>query len=451
MGTKRVFTKMDLRWGYNNVRIKEGNEWKAAFTMHIGSFEPVVMFFGLTNLPATFQTMMNDIFRDLINKGDVATFIDDVLVGTEMEEGYDELVEEILRRLEEHDLYVKLEKCEWKVREVGFLGVVIRPDGIKVEKEKVRGVLEWPTPKCVKDVQKFLGLANYYRRFVKDFTEIARPMHRLVRKQERWNWGSEQEEAFKRLKEIFTLEPVLAAPDLIKEMRVEVDVSDYATGGVLSMKCEDERWRPVAYISKSLSDTEKNYEIHNKEMLAVIRCLEAWRHFLEGARIKFKVWTDHKNLEYFMSSQKLNRHQAGWALFLSCFYFKLVHVPGTKMGKADGLSRRPDWQEGVGKENKDRTLVKKEWLEARTLEEVVIEGVDILDRIRKSKAVDGEVVKIVEEMKKANVKVLRNEEWREEDRLMLKEGKVYVLKDEELRAEIIRLHHNTPVGGHGGQ
>jgi len=310
MGTKRVFTKMDLRWGYNNVRIKESDEWKVAFTMHIGSFEPVVMFFSLTNSPATFQTMMNNIFRDLINKGDVATFIDDVLVGTEMEEGYDKLVEEILRRLEEHDLYVKLEKCEWKVREVGFLGVVIRPDGIKMEKEKVRDVLEWPTPKCVKDVQKFLGLANYYRRFVKDFTEIARPMHRLVRKQERWNWGSEQEEAFKRLKEIFTLEPVLAAPDLDKEMRVEVDVSDYATGGVLSMKCEDKRWRPVAYISKSLSDTEKNYEIHNKEMLAVIRCLEVWRHFLEGARIKFEVWTDHKNLEYFMSSQKLNRCQA---------------------------------------------------------------------------------------------------------------------------------------------
>ena len=142
MGIKRVFTKRNLRWGYNNVRIKEGNEWKAAFIMHIGSFEPVIMFFGLTNSLATFQTMMNDIFRDLINKGDVATFIDDMLVGTETEEGHNELVEEILRRLEEHDLYIKPEKCEWKVREVGFLRVVIRPDGIKMEKEKVRGMLE---------------------------------------------------------------------------------------------------------------------------------------------------------------------------------------------------------------------------------------------------------------------------------------------------------------------
>ena len=142
IGTKRVFMKMDLRWGYNNVRIKEGDKWKAAFTTHIGSFEPVVMFFGLTNSLATFQMMMNDIFRDLINKGDVATFIDDMLVGTETEKEHDELVEEILSRLEEHDLYVKLEKCEWKVREVGFLGVVIGSDRIKMEKEKVKGVLE---------------------------------------------------------------------------------------------------------------------------------------------------------------------------------------------------------------------------------------------------------------------------------------------------------------------
>jgi len=129
---------------------------------------------------ATFQIMMNNIFQDLINKGDVMTFIDDMLVGMETKKEHDKLVEEILRRLEENDLYIKPEKCEWKVREVGFLGVVIGSNRIKIGKEKVKGVLEWPTPKCVKDIQKFLGLANYYRRFVKDFAEIARPMHRLV-------------------------------------------------------------------------------------------------------------------------------------------------------------------------------------------------------------------------------------------------------------------------------
>ena len=151
------------------MRIKEGDEWKGAFTIHVGFFEPTVMFFGMTNSPATFQAMMNEILRDMINEGKVAAFVDDVLVGTEMEEGHDEIVEEVLKQLEKNDLYVKPEKCVWRVRKIGFLGVIIGPNGIEMEKEKVDGVLSWPEPKNVKDVRKFLGLANYYRRFIKNF------------------------------------------------------------------------------------------------------------------------------------------------------------------------------------------------------------------------------------------------------------------------------------------
>jgi len=162
IGTKKVFTKMDLRWGYNNVRMKEGNKWKVAFTILEESFEPTVMFFILTNLPATFQAMMNELLKDLINTGKVVAFINDVIVGTETEKGHDEIVAEVIRRLEENDLYIKPEKYKWKVREVGFLEVMIGPEGSKMEREKVKGVLEWLIPKCVKDVQKFLGLANYY-------------------------------------------------------------------------------------------------------------------------------------------------------------------------------------------------------------------------------------------------------------------------------------------------
>jgi len=187
IGTKKLFTKMDLRWGYNNVRIKEGDEWKAAFTIPEGSFEPTVMFFGLTNSPATFQAMMNELLRDLINTGKVAVFIDNVIVGTETEEGHDELVAEVIRRLEENDLYVKPEKCKWKVREVEFLDVLIGLEGIKMEKEKVKGVLEWPMLRCVKDVQKFLGLANYYRRFIEGFAIVTRPLHDLVKKDKKWD------------------------------------------------------------------------------------------------------------------------------------------------------------------------------------------------------------------------------------------------------------------------
>jgi len=242
---------------------------------------------------------------------------------------------------------------------------------------------------------------------------------------------------------------VLATPDLDKEFRVEADASNFATGGVLSVKCKNNLWRPVAFISKALNETERNYEIHDKEMLGVIRCLEAWRHFLEGTKEKFEIWTDHKNLEYFMTSQNLNHRQARWALYLSRFDFVLKHVPGSKMGKADGLSRRSDWEKGTEGDNEEKVLLKPEWLETRRIRavEVMIEGVDILEKIRKSEAKDDEVIKAVEEMKRAGVKMLRDEEWRQEDGIMLKEGKVYVPKDEALRVEVIRLHHDTPMGG----
>ena len=185
IGKKKVFTKMDLQWGYNNVRIKEGDEWKAAFSMPEESFEPIVMFFGLTNSPAMFQAMMNDLLRDLVVEKKVAVFIDNVMVATETEEGHDEIVEEVLKRLEENDLFVKPEKCVWKVREVGFLGVIIGKDGVRMEKEKVQGVIEWPVLRNMKDMQKILGLANYYQWFVKDFAMIVEPLHKTMRKEKK--------------------------------------------------------------------------------------------------------------------------------------------------------------------------------------------------------------------------------------------------------------------------
>jgi len=209
--------------------------------MHIGAYKSTVMYFGLTNSPTTFQTMMNDLFRDLINQRDTVTFINDILVATDTEEGHDKLVDEVLKRLEENDLFVKPEKCKWKVREVEFLGVVIGPRGVEMQKKKVEGVLNWLVPRNVKEVQKFLGLANYYRRFIKNFARIAALLHMLVRKEQKWKWEKEQKEVFERLKAVFTIEPVLAIPDINRKIRVEADASDYATGGVLSTKYEDRK------------------------------------------------------------------------------------------------------------------------------------------------------------------------------------------------------------------
>jgi len=185
---------------------------------------------------------------------------------------------------------------------------------------------------------------------------------------------------FGKLKAVFTTEPILAIPDIDREIRVEVDASDYATGGVLSTKYKDRKWRPVAFISKSLNVMEQNYEIHDKEMLAVIRYLEAWKHYLEGAKLEFEIWTDHKNLQYFMTSQKLNCRQARWVLYLSQFNFGLKHVLEKSMGKANGLSRRLDWQKGVERDNENQKLVKPEWI--RGVEIIVEEN--LKDRIRKA-------------------------------------------------------------------
>ena len=183
-------------------------------------------------------------------------------------------------------------------------------------------------------------------------------------------------------------------------------------------------------------------------MLAVIRCLEDWRHYLEGTQKEFEIWTDHKNLQYFMSSQKLNRKQARWALYLSRFNFVLKHVPGKSMGKVNSLSRRPDWQIGVNKDNEDRVLVKKEWL--RRAEEILVEEDDLRERIQEVQEKDERVVKAVEELKRSGIKSIKDEEWLIEEGLVLKEERIY-MPEGALRVEVIRWHHDTAIGGHGGR
>ena len=266
-----------------------------------------------------------------------------------------------------------------------------------------------------------------------------------MKKKQKWEWTERQQKVFKELKKRFTKEPVLAVPDLDKKMRMEVDISDYATEEVLFMECEDRKWRPVAFLSKSLNKTERNYEIHDKKMLAVVRGLENWKHLLEDAKYIFKVWTDYKNLEYFMKAQKLNQRQACWVLYLSRFNFILKHVPETKMRKVDELSRRPDWKVGIEKNNDNQVFIKNSWL--RNLYEVVIEGpeVDILEKIKKARGKDEEIVRVVEEMKKAGIKAVRGEEWQLEGDLVLKKEK------EKLRIEIIQLYHDVLVARYGGK
>ena len=266
----RYFTKLDVRWGYNNVRIKKGDEWKAAFRTNRGLFEPLVMFFGLMNSPSTFQTMMNEIFQDLISEGVVCIYLDDILIFSKTLEEHHRITRLVLERLRQHHLYLKLEKCEFEKTRIEYLGLIISKGKAEMDPIKVEAVSGWPTPTNKKEVQSFLGFTNFYRCFIRDFSHHGWPLFDLTGSAE-WRWEKEQEEAFQKLKDAITSRPVLIFPNENHPFRVEADSSDVATGAILSQQsAEDGKWHPVAFLSKSLSAVERNYEVHDKEMLAII-------------------------------------------------------------------------------------------------------------------------------------------------------------------------------------
>ena len=363
-----IFTSLDLRWGYNNVHIRESDEEKAAFITHRRLYEPMVMTFSLCNAPSTFQAMMNEVLKEEIATGHVVVYIDDILIFTDDLTLHRQLTERVLQKLRANDLFVKPEKCKFEQPSVEFLGLIISKDSITMDPTKVEGVKNWPTPTKVKHVQAFLGLANFYWRFIKDFSKIARPLTVLMCKDSPWQWEEAQERAFQALKTAFTTAPILRIPSNTAPFRLETDSSDFATGAVLKQLGEDNLWHPVAFYSKSLNEHERNYEIYDKELLAIIRALEEYRHYLEGHPIPVEIWSDHLNLTYFRQAQKLTRRQARWSLFLSRFNFNLRHRPGKTMLRADPLSRRPDHEEGVSSDNAGQTLLKPEFFAIKAIQ-----------------------------------------------------------------------------------
>lgn len=309
--------------------------------------------------------------------------------------------------------------------------------------------MDWPTPRTVKEVQAFLGFGNFYRRFIKDFSKIARPLFDLTKKDNHWGWNKTCEEAFQLLKAVFTSQLVLLMPDHTKPYRVEVDASDYATGGILMQTGEDDKWHPVAYISKALSETERNYDIYDKELLAIIQALEAWRHYLEGAPHTIEILTDHRNLEYFQTAQKLSRRQACWALFLTRFEFSLLHKPGS-LNKADPLSRRPDHRIGVENDNTNRILLDPTFFRIRATRQG---DAELRRRIKECPKRDLEVVSALEVILRNGPRSLvKNlQEWNYEDGIISFRGKIYVPADDNLRRDIVKLHHDSLVVGHPGR
>ena len=266
--------------------------------------------FGLTNAPAVFQASVNDVLLDMLNKF-VFVYLDDILIFSADEQTHMRHVHQVLERLFDNQLFVKAEKCEFHVSTVSFLGFVMSRNSIQMDPAKVSTVEEWPTPTSHMQVQRFLGFANFYRRFIRNFSTIAAPLYALTSPQIQFQWNSQADLAFQKLPKSFTSAPILTLPDINQQFIVEVDASDLGVGAVLSQRAQtDNKLHPCAFLSRRLSSVERNYDVGNQELLAVKVALEEWRHWLEGAKHPFLVWTDHKNLEYIRSSKRFNPRQA---------------------------------------------------------------------------------------------------------------------------------------------
>uniref|UniRef100_A0A8C1UQM8 Gypsy retrotransposon integrase-like protein 1 n=1 Tax=Cyprinus carpio TaxID=7962 RepID=A0A8C1UQM8_CYPCA len=336
----RYFTKLDLRNAYHLVRIREGDEWKTAFNTPTGHFEYRVLPFGLTNAPAVFQALVNDVLRDMINKF-VFVYLDDILIFSRSLQVHIQHVRRVLQRLLENQLFAKAEKCSFHNQSVPFLGHIISVEGICMDPAKVEAVSDWPTPGNRKSLQSFIGFANFYRRFIRNFGQVAAPLTALTSTKKPFCWSLAAQAAFDELKKRFSSAPILITPDPTRQFIVEVDASEVGVGAVLSQRSPlDNKLHPCAYFSHRLSPTERNYDIGNRELLAVRLALGEWRHWLEGSAEPFLVWTDHRNLEYIQTAKRLNSRQARWALFFGRFNFTLSYRPGSKNIKPDALSRQ---------------------------------------------------------------------------------------------------------------
>ncbi len=330
--TAKYFTKLDLRNAYNLIRIREGDEWKTAFSTTSGHYEYLVMPFGLVNSPSVFQAFINDVCRDMLNCW-VIVYIDDILIFSNTYEDHVKQVRSVLQRLLTHQLYAKIEKCDFHQTSVSFLVYVISSRGVAMDDKKVQAVTDWPQPVTLKELQRFLGFANFYRRFIRNFSTVAAPMTSMLKRgRQRLMWTPAAIAAFQKLKERFTTAPILHHPDPEREFTVEVDASSTGIGAILSQRHGNPpKLYPYAFHSRKLTPTEHKYDVGNRELLATKAAFEEWRHWLEGAKHPFTVLTDHRNLEYLRSAKRLNHRQARWALFFTRFDFSVTYRSRTSI------------------------------------------------------------------------------------------------------------------------
>ncbi|GJY34746.1 putative reverse transcriptase domain-containing protein [Tanacetum coccineum] len=327
-----IYSKIDLRSGYHQLRVREQDVPKTAFRTRYGHYEFQVMPFGLTNAPAVFMDLMNRVCKPYLDKF-VIVFIDDILIYSKDEREHEEHLKTILELLKEEKLYAKFSKCEFWIPKVQFLGHVIDSRGIHVDPAKIESIKDWASPKTPTEIRQFLGLAGYYRRFIEGFSKIAKSMTKLTQKGIKFDWGEKEENAFQLIKQKLCSAPILALPEGSEDFVVYCDASHKGLGAVLM-----QREKVIAYASRQLKVHEKNYTTHDLELGSVVFALKIWRHYLYGTRCT--VFTDHKSLQHILDQKELNMRQRRWLELLSDYDCDIRYHPGKANVVADALSRK---------------------------------------------------------------------------------------------------------------
>ena len=333
------FTKIDLRSGFHQIAIRPEDREKTAFRTRYGSFEYTVLPMGLCNAPGTFMQLMNETFADMLDKS-VLCFLDDILIYSATEEEHIKHVTAVVERLQSKKLYAKLSKCEFMQREVEFLGHRIGADGLRVAPDKISAVQKWPHPTSVTEVRSFLGLANFYRRFVQGYSRLALPLTELTKDTAVFRWGDAEQKAFDTLKATLCSPPVLIIPDQTKPFALSCDACAYSIGAVLQQDL-GRGLQPVAYFSAKLSDAERNYDVREREFMAIYRACLHWRPYLHGLQ-PFRLLSDHKSLLYYMTMPNLSGRLARWVEKMQEFDCGIEYIKGEANVVADALSRRAD-------------------------------------------------------------------------------------------------------------
>lgn len=336
LGRSVYFTTLDLKSGFHQIEVDPRDRSKTAFSTEKGHFEFIRMPFGLKNAPATFQRAMNRILCDLIGKC-CLVYLDDIIVfGNSLQQHLDNL-NKVLRRLIEANLKVQVDKCEFLQKQCEFLGHVVTEDGIKPNPNKIEKILTWPLPKTTKQIKGFLGLLGYYRKFIKDFAKLTKPLTKCLKKGAQIIHNEEFKNCFDDCKQLLTSDPILRYPDFDKPFILETDASDFALGAVLSQKFEDSKEHPIAYASRTLNDTECNWSATEKELAAIVWAVKHFRPYIYGT--KFQLRTDHKALIWLRQKKDLNRKLLHMKLELEEYEFDVTYKKGTLNRNADALSR----------------------------------------------------------------------------------------------------------------